>query len=794
MANEEMSFQDELKEAPPAQVTAQEDEAAKASAAARVAKQLSDATSDNPVPNFDFKGLANQNQNPTPSGPAPGSMGWHLANAFKTPAAQAPGGGVKALFSGVTDALLHGNDKTEPTAAASAVPAGSADAWASAQSNADMTPSTSAPIAAPKKNFIDTILAAVGDASAGAKERGAIAGFIKTAGAKTQREREEQADRVSLAHANATMLHEQMLVHKLGEDQIAAATATGKEAVGALLNGEASGRLIAEGKTSDDIKRMIDNKELDPTKQTVFLTGRIPAGKDINGAPRFRSTYSVVEPAGEVEINEKQAKYLEDHGNQKVPVGTKIPAIQFNGLWQNAQSHEASDAARKLALKQIGEKIDKADLDHDAEIIGSDAQVQGAITAASTGPSDSHTLVKAYNALVNNADFMKAHPNFTRTYPVWAGGGDAKKFETMQENYGKAQDKNKNNSIAMLDEIEKSPEKMVGKTDALIPALEAMIKNPSAYSSSPADLLKRATDQLAIVKSVASHELDSKVKEAGAKQKAQNEAELGDVDELIESAKTYDLDPEKQFGNRAGMRAAVMNKFLKETGSQWNEGEYLARKQTTQDFRPAGKSGAEIRSLNTFAGHVGTAIDRIPELNNSSLPDWNTAMNKIATKVGDEQYHRMQIALEAVKDEYLNFIKNQHAPTKEELERAETMVNPNASPKDLHGVLAQMADTVGIRGGQLQRSYMNQMGGKVFKGLLDPDSDQILKNLGVDTNKMNGLSKAAKNAPAGSIQRPADLPSAVATMDFKDKNGVVHTYWVDAAHKPLRIASDIPKE
>lgn len=751
MANEELSFQDELKQAPPAQLTAQESEAAKASALAQAAKDESDATSDNPIPsrsNFDMKGLATAA--PAPGGPAPGSLGWHLANAFKTPAGQAPGGGVKALFSGVTDALLHGNESA--TGAPTTLPAGAADAWASAQSNADQTTPTPVAVAGPRKNFIDTILASIGDVAAGAKERGAIAGFAKTAQARTQRQREEQADRVSLAHANATMLHEQALVHKMGEDQIAAATVSGKEGMNALLNGEASGRLIVEGKTSDDIKKMIDNHELDPTKQTVFLTGRIPAGKDSNGMPMFRSTYSVVEPAGDVTVNEKQAKYLEDHGSQKIPVGTRLPSVQFNGLWQNAQGHEASDAARELALSQIHAKVDKANLDHDAETIGNDDQVRGAITAASTGPKDSHTLVKAYNALVNNPDFMKVHPNFTRTYPIWAGGGDAKKFETMQENYGKAQDKNKNNSISMLDDIEKSPEKMVGKTDALIPSLEAMIKNPAAYAASPAeaqDILKRATDQLAIVKSVASHELDTKVKEAGAKQKAQNEAELGDVDELIASAKEYELDPEKQFGNRAGMRAAFMNKFLKETGMQWNEGEYLARKQTKQDFRPSGKSGQEVRSLNTFAGHVGTAVDRIPELNNSASPLYNTAMNKIAVQVGSEQYGRMQTALEAVKDEYLNFIKNQHAPTKEELERAESILNPNMSPAQIHGILAQMADTVGIRGGQLQRSYMNTMGGKSYSNLLDPDSDKILKNLGVDTDKMNGVRKTKTGQKIG---------------------------------------------
>lgn len=782
MENEELNVQDALKQAPPNAATAQDAVENQDQAAADAAKQLSDSTSSNPVPaarsNFDMKGLANAA--PSPAGPAPGSLGWHLANAFKTPAANAPGGGVKALFSGVTDALLHGNDEGAP----SSLPAGSADAWTRAQSNQDQTPATSAPMAPAKKNIIDTVMAALGDAAAGAKERGAAAGFLKTAAARTQRERDEMNDRIALAHSNATMLHEQMLTHKLGEDQINAATESGKAGMNALLSGEATGKLITEGKTSDEIKQMIDKGELDPTRQTVFLTGRVPAGKDANGQPLFRSTYSVIQPAGDVKLSKEQSDYINANSTQKIPEGTVLPAVQFNSLWQNAQSHESADAARKLALSKIGAQVDKESIDHEAATIGQDQQVQGAIAAAQSGPNDPHALVKAYNALVNNAAFMKSHPNFPRTFPTWAGGGKPEKFEDMQRRYAEAQDKNIDNSVAMLDKIEKNPESMVGKTDALIPVLEAMIKNPKAYVQDPtkADAIqKRAIDQLAIVKSIAAHELDTDVKKEAGKEKAKNEAQLGDVDELMEAAKNYDLDPEKQFGNRAGMRAAFMNKFLKETGTQWKESEYLTRKKTTEDFRPSGKSGQEVRSLNTFVGHVGTAIDRIPELSNSSLPDWNTAMNKIAVKVGDEQFGRMTTALEAVRDEYLNFIKNQHAPTKEEIERGESILNPNMSPNQIHGILAQMADTVGIRGGQLQRSYMNTMGGKSYKGLLDPDSDEILKKLGVDTNKMNGLPTASKNAPAGAIQRPKEFPTATGIIQGSDGKWYAH----DAAHKIL---------
>jgi len=46
------------------------------------------------------------------------------------------------------------------------------------------------------------------------------------------------------------------------------------------------------------------------------------------------------------------------------------------------------------------------------------------------------------------------------------------------------------------------------------------------------------------------------------------------------------------------------------------------------------------------------------------------------------------------------------------------------------------------------------------------------------------------------VQRPKDLPTAVATKDFRNKAGKVQTYWTDAAGKPLRPIADgeLPKE
>ena len=781
---EDTSLQESLQQAPPNAPTAADAEAAKATEAARTASMLSEASGHSDLQLAQDIDKTHPNTShvlpETPVAPdiqhAPGSMAdkmmkaganlhSSLMGAFSQPEAKAPGGLTKALFSGVNDALRGGGD------------------WGAAQSNADATQPTRAPMQMPKKNFGSNIFNALRDAQALNTNPNAI----------SDRKRQEMTDQITMAHANSEMLHDQMLVHKLGEDAIGASVETGKQGYEAILNANQPGTKVAEGKDSDEIKQMIDSKQINPSVDTVFLTGRKVTGKDANGLPLYRSTYSVITPHGPVNLTgkddvlDKIEKYtgtdLRSKDGEKV---TEVPAVQFNQLYQ--QMSTAETLARAARVSEAGDAKNRKTID---EAQNSDAgnkmlhsntlaKVVGGVSVPSKdGTADPHALVKAYNYLMTHpedqAKVMKetGASNFSSAFMDYAGGREH--FDKLTEEFAKARAANVDNSTSMLDKIEKNPESMVGKTDALIPVLEAMVKNPSAYETDPAkvaDLKKRAIDQLAIVKEVAAHELQSSIDKEAGKQKAQNEAELGDVDELIEAAKRYDLDPEKQFGNRAGMRAAFMNKFLKETGTQWKEGEYLARKKTIDDFRPAGKSGTEVRSLNTFAGHVGIAVDRIPELNNSASPDWNTAMNKIATKVGDEQYGRMRQALEAVKDGYLDFLKSQHAPTKEELERAESILNANASPHQLHGIMAQMADTVAIRGGQLQRSYTKQMD-RAYDSMLDPDSDRILQNLGVDTNKMKGLPSAPQGAASKTGGKAADGTPVWPMVDgsIQDSNG-----------------------
>jgi hypothetical protein len=775
----------DLRHAPPEAPTPQDKQAADAVQAATQARNLSSVLRDpsgvspSPTPiqpsEFD-SGQARQPFNAAAPGSFADKMGNALHNSQQDGSASAlmsqPMGWAKLILASSLQGI------TKPPARPQTPQVPTTGSWGTATSNADASTPTQVP-QAPKRNFMNGIMANLGDAEGGG-------GFIGAAKRGAERQREDMKDRQMYATSNSQMLHEQQLVHIQGENQIAAAAASGKEGLAAILSAEVPGTLLAEGKNSDELKAMIQNGELDPSKQTVFLTGRVLTGKDANGQPLFRSTYSVVEPHGNVELSEKQATYLNSHldknliGKTDEKPGQVLPAVQFNSLWQSAQGAEAAKAARNLALAKNNIEVRKAQIGTDADSIASNPLVVNALGGHMGSPDDPYALVKAYTTIVNNPKLLndpRMPKNFPTVFATFAGGGDPKNFTTMQENYAKAQAKNTNTTLEMLNKFESDPKVIENATPSYSAAMNSILSDPKQTP----EIKTRAASALAIIKDTEAHELQFKASEAGAKKKAEDTAGLGDVDELIESAKNYDLDPEKMFGVRGGQRAAFMNKFLKETGIPWNEGDYKARYQTNLDFKPEGKGGLQVGSLNTFAGHVGTAIQRIPALNNSASPLYNSAMNKIKVQVGDEQYGRMQTALEAVKDEYLNFLKNAHVTSTDEQARAESILNPSLSPKQIHGVLAQMADTIAIRGGQLQRNYTATMK-KPYPDMLDPDSDTILKSLGANTDKMKGIPSSAQQQPHSSdLQRPQRFPTAAGTKQGSDGN----LYWMDLNHKPL---------
>jgi hypothetical protein len=224
------------------------------------------------------------------------------------------------------------------------------------------------------------------------------------------------------------------------------------------------------------------------------------------------------------------------------------------------------------------------------------------------------------------------------------------------------------------------------------------------------------------------------------------------TDTLIGAAQNYQLDPEKMYGIRGKQRAEFMAAMLRQDPT-WSESAYKARYNTVQDFTSKGKSGQQVESLNTFAGHVGEANQLISTLQNTKSPWLNKPMNKVKVGLGDATIGPVQTALEAAKDEYLNFLKAGHAPTKDEIERGETLVNPNSSPAQIQATLRQMARTVAIRTESLNHQYRSTME-KDYPDMLTPESAQVLKDFGIDISRVGGVSGQSPKNPQSEKQVP----------------------------------------
>lgn len=510
------NVQELLAQAPPNAPDASNPQSAAAAREAESAKRLADSLTTNVNPSRP----AQSGFETPPAEARPGSFGAHLATALQEAKKNVdpkvldqPGGWAKLMVGTTMDALSKHN-----------LPA----SWAAATSNTDATQPTAAPAPRPGRaaSAIDNIMKSIGDVSAATEQGGAggaLGGFVRTAAATSERHQREAKDRQLMATSNAQMLHEQALTHKLGEESINASIKDSTAAMDNIINavpGGIPGTLDMKDKTSDDLKVMIDKGELDPTKQTVFLTGRTLVGKDPNGLPLYRSTYSVVTPAGDVHVSPENAKLLNQELGRSYSTDPgkpqTLPAVQLNHEIQQALNTRTTRRALQVAEAKDDKTIREAQTSKDAESIYKNPIVMKAIEGHMTSPDDPFAVVKAYNAIMNN-DKLRNDPsmpkNFTDAY-IQAAGGTAV-WDKKVEEYAKAQQKNADTVTDMLNKVESDPKEIEGHTPAFTAAMKAIIADPAATD----DKRARAAKALETVQNVRQLELELE----GAKEKVKSD-------------------------------------------------------------------------------------------------------------------------------------------------------------------------------------------------------------------------------------------------------------------------------
>jgi hypothetical protein len=782
MAFEDSDVQQNLVMAPPNEPSAQDVASAKANAAANT---LIDAT--NP---------ANAPKTPTQfdSGPArpefsavpPGSFGDHLRNALadarkNTDAAvlSQPGSWSKLMVGATMDALSNHGQPARPTVEARPT----TGAWGSATAPETVSSRPAAPARAP---FGQPVMSLLGDLAG--PERG-LAGFAK---ATTQRQAEEQKNQVVMAESNARMLHEQALTHKLGDDAIKESIEDGKAGLAAITTPVEGGITVtpdAVGKTSDELNQMIKSGELKPSIQTVFPTGRTVVGKDANGQPIYRTTYSVVTPPPRVYVNPKNAELINKYLGRNYSTSEKqseqqvLDGVQFNAELQRALSAKAAIQKRDFDAEKLGIEIDKAHEDAQSRLIGQHKDWQNAVATASTAnPADPYATLRAFNALKNRGAFddPKSDLNGLENAAKLHIGGTEAGFNQMQEKYAAAQEKNENTVKDIVGEALKDPAKIQSDTETVMVASKARMTDPTLSKKEQNDAARVYAMAVATRALKLDTEASKELTKDEAKQRAQQRASA--------VANPLGLTGEAFIRTLPPGRAATLRNFANGTlvlnpsalertdkGQAYLDDIYAAYPDLDASRAPAyaktrinfstGKEAAGINSSNTAIHH----LNRMDANLNQATAGYTGSV---------EQFFGANPAGRAVADDAqavsgeLGKLYTGGVVTEGEKKEWEEKLNPKGFGMTVGKLKTNVAEFTRLLGGKLE-AYQDQWDDAVPskaipapKAIASPESIATYKRLTGEDLKVHSVQPSSVNAPSG--------PPTGATHKVPGPDGKLH--------------------
>jgi len=318
--------------------------------------------------------------------------------------------------------------------------------WDQAQSNADQTPESQGLQMPSRADQVRRGAAGIlGDISAGAGGRTGLEGINRAANAVTSRQQADFDNNVKMAKANAEMLHEQQLLHRTSEEAVEASAKQGAQSASVMMLAPKS-EVLAKDITSDEVQKLMQSGQIDPSKHAMFLTGRKLIGNDANGQPQFRSTYTVIKPGEKITLDDETKRdFINTYTHNDFDKGTELTSQDYYRLDQLASTNFANELRRQEGLDLIEAK------DYDVHLKKGDADFfnskpwQAAVNSVPhTGAEDPYLEIKAYIAL----ERMASHNDYVGQGQLpkdWheqakhaiGGGGTkyAENFEKLMDKY-----------------------------------------------------------------------------------------------------------------------------------------------------------------------------------------------------------------------------------------------------------------------------------------------------------------------------------------------------------------------
>ena len=199
-----------------------------------------------------------------------------------------------------------------------------------------------------------------------------------------------------------------------------------------------------------------------------------------------------------------------------------------------------------------------------------------------------------------------------------------------------------------------------------------------------------------------------------------------------------------------------------------------------------GSIGSNLNSYQTFLLHNADAIDASNEWRRSNAEFWNTPLNELEKKFGnDPSYIKFKASLIAPDKEFMSFLNGGHAETVEDAKAASDLTNVNMPPSRILAAMQQLAKTADDRAATLGDQYVGVVG-TTYPNLLNPTSQAILKTLGIKSRAAAFTGELPRN-PAFVVN-----PSAGTLKPITDPN-IARRFLAAASNSPDR-AIEIARE
>lgn len=553
----------------------------------------------------------------------------------------------------------------------------------------DRSQPTTPPPAAPSnaQRVVRGIEGDLGDLAAateGGTAGGGIAGAARVAAASTARRRQEQENAIKMATANTQMLHEQMLIHRLGEEEVEKSASAGRQSLDEALMAPGA-EVLSSNKTAEELTKMINSKALDPSRDAVFLTGRRQVGQDKNGVPIMQSVYSVVKPGGRIAPTQTQIDWLNKYipgSNFKAPDeqgegGQTFDSHTWYMLNQRAMNNMAAVQTIQKVADENEERAHKVALEKGNDSFVSNPSILHAFNAVpQTGKYDPFLAVKAFQELQReigaNPEILKSLPkNWAEQFAYTYGGGDPKKFEDQVNKYGTITEKIQDAQHDVIAAYTDDPSKFEGKTAGIITAANGVIArvNAEAKQNNNGQLTDDQKQRIAAADNAknlavaqAQTEARQKADETREREKSKEDIENSGTNGSTETGQSFlsTLPPARRAvvqgyidgtsvftarmsGSKFGQ--GILRDIRQAMGGSWDETKGQAYAEMRKKFT-TGKEAGALNSANTAMHHLENMWDNLEA---GATAGWTGSTEQFFG--GNESGRRLSDAAKAVASE-----------------------------------------------------------------------------------------------------------------------------------------------